>query len=72
VQVNIKAMNKKIVVGLTLIVSSLVLKAQVHKSSPVEKVLKKGLVITSDAKIKKAVYKLDAEQNSNEPVILIE
>ena len=48
------------------------LKAQVHKSSPVEKVLKKGLVITSDAKIKKAVYKLDADQNSNEPVILIE
>ena len=65
-------MNKKIVVGLTLIVSSLVLKAQVHKSSPTEKVLKKGLVITSDAKIKKAVYKLDADQNSNEPVILIE
>ena len=30
------------------------------------------MVITSDTKIKKAVYKLDAFQNSSEPVILIE
>jgi hypothetical protein len=65
-------MNKKILSGLVLITASFLSNAQVHKSVPVEKVLKKGLVITSDARIKKAIYKLDAEQNSNEPVILIE
>src|SRR5678816_49928 len=65
-------MNKKIPSGLILILTTFALNAQLHKSPAVEKVLKKGLVITSDARIKKAVYKLDAEQNSNEPVILIE
>ena len=71
-QVNIKAMNKKILPGLLLIVAPVALNAQVHKSASIEKALKKGLVITSDTKIKKAVYKFDADQNSNQPVILIE
>ncbi len=71
-QVNIKAMNKKILPGLILIITSVALNAQLHRSSSTEKGLKKGMVITSDTKIKKAVYKLDAFQNSGEPVILIE
>src|SRR5580765_5689211 len=64
-------MNKKILPGLLLIITPFALNAQLHKSSSTEKGLKKGMVITSDTKIKKAVYKLDAFQNS-EPVILIE
>ena len=71
-QVNIKAMNKKILPALILILTSFALNAQLHRSSSTEKGLKKGMVITSDTKIKKAVYKLDAFQNSGEPVILIE
>jgi len=65
-------MNKKIPCSLILIITSLILNAQVHQSSSTERVLKKGMVITSDTKIKKATYKLDADQNSDEPVILIE
>jgi len=65
-------MNKKILPGLLLIITSVALNAQVHKSASTEKVLKKGLVITSDTKIKKAVYKFDADQNSEEPIILVE
>jgi hypothetical protein len=65
-------MNKKILFGLLLVITTCELNAQPHRSSTPEKTLKKGLVITSDAKIKKAVYKLDADQNSNEPVILVE
>ena len=65
-------MNKKILSSLTLIVTSLVLNAQLPRASMTEKVLKKGMVITSDSKIKRGVYKLDADQNSNEPVILVE
>jgi parallel beta-helix repeat protein len=37
-----------------------------------EKGLRKGMVITGNTKIKKAIYKLDAGQNPDQPVILIE
>jgi len=65
-------MNKKILPALLLIIVSFALSAQVHKASLSEKVLRKGMVITSDIKIKRAFYKLDADQNLSEPVILVE
>src|ERR1043165_4081801 len=65
-------MNKKILPGLLLMITPFALNAQLHTTSLIEKVLKKGMVITSDTKIKRAVYKLDADQNLNEPVILVE
>src|SRR5690242_20519679 len=65
-------MNKKILAGLILIIIPFALHAQVHKRASSETVLKKGLVITSDTKIKKAIYKLDTDQNLNDPVILVE
>ena len=71
-QVNIKAMNKKILSGLILISISFVLNAQPRKSPGTEKALRKGMVITEDTKIKRAVYKMDAYQNADQPVILIE
>ena len=65
-------MNKKILSGLILISISFVLNAQPRKSPGTEKALRKGMVITEDTKIKRAVYKLDAYQNADQPVILIE
>ncbi len=65
-------MNKKILVVLIFTSMSFVLDAQPRKSPAIEKPLKKGMVITEDTKIKKAVYKLDAYQNADQPVILIE
>jgi len=65
-------MNKKILPALLLIIVSFALRAQAHKTSLSEKVLRKGMVITSDIKIKRAFYKLDADQNLSEPVILVE
>src|ERR1051326_225539 len=58
-------MNKKIPLCLLLMMSGCVMNAQ-------EKALKKGMVITENTKIKKAIYKLDASQDLNQPVILIE
>ena len=58
-------MNKKIPLCLILIIAGCVMDAQ-------EKVLKKGMVITENTTIKKAVYKLDASQDLDQPVILIE
>jgi parallel beta-helix repeat protein len=37
-----------------------------------EKTLEKGMVINSSTKIKKAVYKLDGDENLTQPVLLIE
>jgi parallel beta-helix repeat protein len=37
-----------------------------------EKLLKKGMIITGNTKIKKGIYKIDANQNLDQPVILIE
>jgi len=47
------------------------LTAQVRKPS-VEKVLKKGMIITGNTKIKKALYKIDADYDLGQPVILID
>ena len=65
-------MNKKILSGIMLISMSFVLNAQPGKSPGAEKILRKGMVITEDTKIKRAVYKLDAYQGLDQPVILIE
>lgn len=65
-------MNKKIPFLSFFIIASVVLNAQPNKSPIKEKVLKKGMVITGDTKIKKAIYKMDANQNFDQPVILIE
>src|SRR5436190_21951796 len=65
-------MNKKILSGLLFISVSFALNAQPHRSPGIEKLLKKGMVITEDTKIKKAVYKLDAYQDADQPVILVE
>ena len=58
-------MNKKIPLCLILVIAGSVMDAQ-------EKVLQKGMVITENTKIKKAVYKLDASLDLDQPVILIE
>src|SRR5262250_2390523 len=64
-------MNKKIVLFSLLLVKCCLVSAQAHK--PVsEKILKQGMVITSDTKIKKGVYKLDASHDLEHPVILID
>jgi parallel beta-helix repeat protein len=64
-------MNKKIQVCLLGLIQFALMHAQVHKTV-VERILKKGMVITEDTKIKKAVYKLDGNQDLDQPVILIE
>jgi parallel beta-helix repeat protein len=71
VQVNPKSMNKKIVFLSLLMMTCCLIHAQVRKPV-VEKILKKGMVITSDAKIKKGLYKLDAGHDLEHPVILID
>jgi len=64
-------MNKKIVCLFVLVMQSCLIKAQVHK--PVgEKVLKQGIVITEDTRIKRGVYRLDASHDLDHPVILID
>ena len=65
-------MNKKILLCSALLVMYYLLSAQVHKSPSGEKILKKGMVITENTKIKKGIYKLDGDQGFGEPVILIE
>src|SRR5678809_713325 len=65
-------MNKKILPGVMLISISFVLNAQPGKTPGIEKILRKGMVITENTKIKKAVYKLDAYQGLDQPAILIE
>jgi parallel beta-helix repeat protein len=71
VQVNPKSMNKKIVFFSVLLMKCCLIHAQVHKTVG-EKILKQGMVITSDTKIKKGVYKLDASHDLEHPVILID
>jgi parallel beta-helix repeat protein len=46
--------------------------AQIRKDSFKEKTLRKGMVITEDTRIKRGVYKLDASDNPDQPVVLIE
>jgi parallel beta-helix repeat protein len=72
VQVNVKEMNKKILLCSVLTFCYCILNAQIRKNSSAEKVLKKGMVITENTKIRKAIYKLDAYENLDQPVILIE
>jgi len=72
VQVNVKAMNKKMMLCSVLMFVCYVLNAQVPKNSYGEKGLKRGMIITENTKIKKAIYKLDAFENPDQPVILIE
>ena len=64
-------MNKKIVFFSVLLMKCCLIQAQIRK--PVgEKMLKRGMVITEDTKIKKGVYKLDAGRDFDHPVILID
>ena len=64
-------MNKKIVFFSVLLMKCCLIQAQIRK--PVgEKMLKRGMVITEDTKIKKGVYKLDAGRDFDPPVILID
>lgn len=65
-------MNKKILLCSVLIFLCFVSNAQIRKMTPKEKPLKEGMVITENTRIKKGVYKLDAFQNLDQPVILIE
>ncbi len=65
-------MKKKILLPFVVIVLCCKANGQIHKRPITEKVIKKGMVITEDTRIKKAVYKLDADSNSDQPVILIE
>jgi len=65
-------MNKKILLCSVLTFLHIVSNAQSHKSPSTEKPLRKGMVITENTRIKKAVYKLDAVENLDQPVILIE
>src|SRR6266540_1637241 len=58
-------MNKQILLPLLSLFTCYILCAQ-------ERTLTRGLVITENTKIKKAIYKLDASQNLDQPVILIE
>lgn len=64
-------MNKKILFCLSLLIDACFMHAQLHKPA-LEKILKKGMVITEDTKIKKGVYKLDASQDLDHPVIVID
>lgn len=64
-------MNKKILLCSGLIFVCLLLNAQIRKTVP-EKLLKTGMVITENTRIKKGVYKLDAFDNLDKPVILID
>ena len=65
-------MNKKILLSFVVITLCSVIEAQIPKRVVAERSIKKGMVITQDTKIKRAVYKLDADQNLDQPVILIE
>ena len=65
-------MNKKIVLCIMCVAGSYMLNAQIHKKPQAEKALRNGMVITGDTKVKKAIYKLDGNQNPGEPVVLIE
>src|SRR5436190_2179779 len=58
-------MNKKILVISILLTGFLFSGAQ-------EKLLTKGMKISKSVKIKKAIYKLDAADSLNKPVILVE
>ena len=58
-------MNKKIGICLMLVIAFLVSVAQ-------EKPLTRGMVITQNMKVKKAIYKLDAWQDLSQPVISID
>jgi parallel beta-helix repeat protein len=71
VQVNPKSMNKKIVFFSLLLIKCCLIHGQLHKPTG-EKIVKQGMVITSDTKIKKGVYKLDASPDIEHPVILID
>ena len=64
-------MNKKMLLCL-LSILSYVSYAQLHKSVPGEKILKKGMIITENTRIKKGIYKLDGSENPDQPVITIE
>src|SRR5438105_1394863 len=64
-------MNKKILLCSLMVMMSYLLTAQVRKPS-VEKVLKKGMIITGNTKIKKALYKIDADYDPGQPIILID
>jgi parallel beta-helix repeat protein len=72
VQVNVKEMNKKILLCLLTMFGCIIFNAQIRKPSVGEKLIKKGMVITENTKIKKAVYKLDAYENLDQPVVLID
>ena len=64
-------MNKKIVCFSVLLIQCCLVQAQVRK--PVgEKILKQGMVITEDTKIKKGIYKLDTSHDLDHPVIVID
>jgi parallel beta-helix repeat protein len=65
-------MNKKILLPFLVMALCVAIKAQIPKRVVAESAIKKGMVITQNTKIKKAVYKLDASQNLDQPVILIE
>ena len=64
-------MNKKIVLIVSLSIALYSSHAQVKKTVA-EKILKKGMVITENTKIKRGVYKLDGNQHLNEAVILVD
>ena len=64
-------MNKKILLCLMMAIGYLLLSAQVKKPMN-EKALKRGMIITENTKIKRAVYKLDGYENFDQAVILIE
>jgi parallel beta-helix repeat protein len=65
-------MNKKILTSFLVMALCLAMKAQIPKRVVAESAIKNGMIITQDTKIKKAVYKLDAGHNLDQPVILIE
>ena len=65
-------MNKKILLCALLLSACCILYAQEKKDNHGEKILKKGMVITENTKIRKGVYKLDGYENLDQPVILID
>ncbi|HET9825754.1 MAG TPA: hypothetical protein VFP87_10475, partial [Chitinophagaceae bacterium] len=64
-------MNKKILLFSLLVVTCFLMQAQVRRGV-VEKTLKRGMVITEDTKIKKGIYKIDAGEGLDQPVIVID
>lgn len=65
-------MNKKILLCFLFFFACCCSKAQVSGHRPPEKALSKGMIITENTKIKKGIYKLDANAAFDKPVILIE